>query len=330
MTLEELYHLLSSSHVQIQGIVDTLYEPVVILDTNFYVLAANHAFYQTFRAERADTIGQSLFDLGNGQWDIPDLRTLLGEVVPKSAAILGFQVTHDFPDLGGRTMLVSARQLSQPGSNSNQMLVQFEDVTTRQKADAAKDILVAETRHRMKNVMAMLRAVASRAQTDGLSAKQYQETFMGRLETIFNAQEFISSNCDKADVAAVIKQAIPPMAVSRVAVVPGPHVYLTQYQVMPISMMLHEMLTNATKYGAISNSTGVVHLDWSTEQRDGRSVLLLDWREEGGPPVSPSNHRGFGTELIDYSTKLEGGEAVRHFDPSGLRLQISLPLAFQK
>lgn len=88
MTLDELYRLLRTGHVQTQGIVDTLQAPLVVLDKTFCIVTANPAFYQTFDTDRESTVGVSLFDLGNGQWNIHDLRNLLAEVVPKAAAIV--------------------------------------------------------------------------------------------------------------------------------------------------------------------------------------------------------------------------------------------------
>lgn len=83
MTLEELYRLLRAGHVQTQGIFDTLHEALVVLDKSFVVLSANPAFYRAFDTDLDSTVGRSLFELGDGQWDIPELRGLLLDVVPK-------------------------------------------------------------------------------------------------------------------------------------------------------------------------------------------------------------------------------------------------------
>jgi len=175
VTLEELYRLLRSSHVQSQGIVDTLQEPLIVLDRSFCVVNANPAFLRTFEAKRDDVLGQNLFQLGNGQWDIRELRELLADVVPKARAVVDYQVTHDFPEIGRRTMLLTARRLQHPDENSTEMLLVFEDVTNQHHEDAAKDLLLAETRHRMKNLMAVLRAVASQTGTEGRTAEEYRE-----------------------------------------------------------------------------------------------------------------------------------------------------------
>jgi len=90
MHLEDLYGLLRSEHVQAQGIVDTLEEPLLVLDQAGRVLTGNRGFYETFRVARDETVGQSLFALGNGQWDIPAFRLLLDDIIPKAAAIVGY------------------------------------------------------------------------------------------------------------------------------------------------------------------------------------------------------------------------------------------------
>ncbi|BCP53811.1 histidine kinase [Kaistia sp. 32K] len=327
MTLEELYRLLRSSHVQTQGIVDTLEEPLVVLDKALCVVNANPAFYRAFNTDRESTLDQSLFLIGNGQWDIPELRKLLMEVVPKAAAIVGYEVSHNSPALGQRTIRISARQLLHPDNNSTQLLVVFDDVTEQQRAAETKNILVAETRHRMKNLIAIVKAIVRQTAAKGLSGEEYRTSLMGRINAVFDAQDFISSSEESADLSSLISQSLKPIAGSRARIIPGPAVSLTRYQVLPATMILHELATNAFKYGALSNESGIIQVSWSTELQDGQRHLLLDWREEGGPLVYPPNHRGFGSQLIEFSAKAEGGASLLDFDPAGVRVQIRLPLA---
>jgi two-component sensor histidine kinase len=300
MTLDELYRLLRTGHVQSQGIVDTMQQPLVVLDRSFNVLSANVAFYRFFQAEPDNTVGKELFALGNGQWDIPELRRLLAEVVPKATAVVGFEVKHMFPDLGERTMIVTARKLLHPDDYSTQMLVMFEDVTEQREANAATAILLAETRHRSKNLVAMLRSIAQQADVEGLTAAQYRDAFVGRVNAVANAQEFMFGDGSKADLATVLTRSVEPLAGGRARIDAGEEIILTQHQVLPVSMILHELTTNAIKYGALSNAEGVVHIGWVVEQREEKSHLVLNWREEGGPPVS---HRsGKVLELTCWSS----------------------------
>jgi nitrogen-specific signal transduction histidine kinase len=180
MNLEDLYRLLRSEHVQAQGIVDSLDEPLLVLDQGGCVLTANRGFFETFRVGRDDTVGRSLFALGGGQWDIPELRRLVSEIIPRSAAIVGYEVEGEFPTIGRRTMLVSARRLVHPDNNSTSILILFQDVTENRRSDAQKDILLAETRHRMKNLLAIVRSLGNQTEVEGRSGKEYRDAFLGR------------------------------------------------------------------------------------------------------------------------------------------------------
>jgi len=187
--LEDLYRLLRSGHVQAQGVVDTMSQPIVVLDQRFYVTTANNAFVKTFQVERDDLLGKSLFDLGDGQWDIPELRDLIADIIPRAAAVIGYEVKHDFPGIGQRAFLVDARRLVHPDDNSTNILVLFDDVTERQRHDAEMDFLLSETRHRMKNLSAVVRALALQTEVEGKTAAECRLTFLGRLEVTLRAQE---------------------------------------------------------------------------------------------------------------------------------------------
>jgi two-component sensor histidine kinase len=326
MTLDELYRLMRTGHVQAQGIVDTMQQPLVVLDRSFSVVSANVAFYRTFQTEPDETVGRELFQLGSGQWDIPELRKLLAEVVPKASAILGYEVSHNFPDLGQRTMMVTARKLLHPDDYSTQMLVMFEDVTDRHKADAAKDILLAEARHRTKNLLAMLQAVAQQGEVEGLTARQYRDAFMGRVNAISGAQDFIFADGTTATLERLIARTVEPLAGTRAQIDAGPDIALEQRHVLPLSLILHELATNALKYGALSNADGLIHLSWAVEHAGEHSHLRLDWREQGGPSVVKPTRQGFGTELVEFGVKAEGGNAVISYDPDGVKVHLTLPL----
>src|SRR5881392_1713244 len=117
-----------------QNIVDTVREPLLMLDTALRVRSANRAFYQTFQVSPAETEGRLIYELGNGQWDIPDLRTLLEDIVPRSSAFNDFELEHDFPAIGRRVMLLNARKL-QAGDHGELLVLAMEDVTERRAAE---------------------------------------------------------------------------------------------------------------------------------------------------------------------------------------------------
>jgi two-component sensor histidine kinase len=309
MNLEDLYRLLRSEHVQAQGIVDTLEESLLVLDHSSCVLTANRGFYETFRVSRDDTVGRNLFDLGNGQWNIPELRRLVSEIIPRSAAVVGYEVTAKFPTIGQRTMLVSARRLVHPDNNSTSILMLFEDVTDSRKSEAQKDILLAETRHRMKNLLAIVRSLATQTDVAGHSAKEYRDAFLGRLQALTEAETLGLASSAEANLSA------------------GPPLRLKPSQVVPMSLILHELATNAWKYGALSKPEGLVNLSWRTSEEQGKTVLHMDWREENGPPVTRPTRFGFGSRLIDLSA-VQGlrGAVELKYEPTGLRVVLTAPV----
>ena len=118
------------------NIVDTVREPLLILDTTLRVQSANRAFYQTFHVTSEETENRLIYELGNGQWDIPDLRRLLEDIVPKSSVFNDFELEHTFPVIGRRVMLLNARKL-QAGRHGELLVLAMEDVTARKRAEEA-------------------------------------------------------------------------------------------------------------------------------------------------------------------------------------------------
>ena len=135
-----------------QNIVDTVREPLLILDTTLRVRSANRAFYQTFHVSSEETENRLIYELGNGQWDIPDLRTLLEDVVPKSSVFNDFELEHTFPVIGRRVMLLNARKL-QAGHHGELLVLAMEDVTERRRVEeeVAKAKEAAEAANRAKS-----------------------------------------------------------------------------------------------------------------------------------------------------------------------------------
>jgi nitrogen-specific signal transduction histidine kinase len=113
------------------ALIDTVREPVVALDKNLIVEAANTAFYKTFKIRAKDTLNRRIYEIGGGQWDIPRLRSLLEEVIPHNAVVRDFAVEHTFPTVGRKRMLLNARRLSLGGRRTALILLAIEDVTAK-------------------------------------------------------------------------------------------------------------------------------------------------------------------------------------------------------
>jgi hypothetical protein len=126
--------LWEKSWTYIKTVVDVVREPVLVLDKGLHVMAANESFYRTFQAERADTEHKIVYELGNGQWNIPALRELLEDILPKNTFFKGFEVDHEFPFIGRKVMMLNAREIHFKEDASSKdfppiILLAIEDIT---------------------------------------------------------------------------------------------------------------------------------------------------------------------------------------------------------
>jgi len=156
-----------------QAIVDTVRGPLLVLDKDLRVLAASRSFYLTFKAARTETQGRLLYALGDGQWDIPKLRQLLEKIVPEHGVMEDYEVEHEFPDIGRRTMLLNARKVFYEGNPHTTLLLGIEDVTGRRILEREKDellrqkdallqeknMLLEELQHRVGNSLQIIAAI---------------------------------------------------------------------------------------------------------------------------------------------------------------------------
>jgi two-component sensor histidine kinase len=149
-----------------RAIVDTVREPLLVLDQDLRVVAASRSFYLKFRVNHEDTQGQLLYELGDCQWDIPGLRALLEKIAPDDAVLAGYEVEHDFPEIGRRIMLLDARKVFYEGSGHTTLLLAIEDVTERRAAERElqhlllqKELLLQEMQHRIANSLQIIASI---------------------------------------------------------------------------------------------------------------------------------------------------------------------------
>jgi PAS domain S-box-containing protein len=149
-----------------QAIVDTVRDPILVFDKDLRVIAASRSFYSIFGVSPLDTQGKLFRELGDGQWDIPKLRLLLEEIIPEHGVMEGYEVEHEFPGLGHRTMRLNARQVFYEGGANTTILLGIEDVTAqrvleREKEDLIrqKDVLLEEMQHRVGNSLQIIASI---------------------------------------------------------------------------------------------------------------------------------------------------------------------------
>ncbi|MEE4455077.1 PAS domain S-box protein [Novosphingobium resinovorum] len=201
------------------------------------------------------------------------------------------------------------------------------EISQRRRAEEAKELLLHEIKHRVKNTLATVQAMASQTFREG--PKHEVEAFIARLHALSGAHDLLTQqDWDAVEVANVVKRALRPFLQEdqeRFAIA-GPDVRLTSNQALLIAMTLHELGTNAVKYGALSNAEGRVDLAWEWVEQTGAPKLSLCWRESNGPVVVPPGRKGFGSRMIERAIKGEDGAAWFEFAPEGLRCTLELAM----
>jgi chemotaxis protein methyltransferase CheR len=148
------------------AIVDTVREPLIVLDQDLRVVAASQSFYARFKVDPEVTLGKPLYELGDGQWDIPRLRVLMGKIIPEKGTMEDYEVEHDFPGLGLRTMLLNARKVFYKTGAHTTILLGIEDVTEKRTLEKEKDDLIRqkdtlleELEHRIANSLQIIASI---------------------------------------------------------------------------------------------------------------------------------------------------------------------------
>ena len=127
-----------------ESIIETVREPLLVLDSDLKVVQVNRSFYDSFKVTPEETIGKFVYDLGNRQWDIPGLRTLLEDILPKDNQFDGYGVEHEFSNIGYRSMILNARRIYQEGVGAQMVLLAIEDITERKRAEGKVQALNQE------------------------------------------------------------------------------------------------------------------------------------------------------------------------------------------
>ena len=205
------------------------------------------------------------------------------------------------------------------------------DITERKKSELHLRLLVNELNHRVKNTLATIQAIAVQTFHAARSLPQAQEAFSARIVALAEAHDILTrENWEGAELSDVLARLETLHGGTRRFVASGPPVRLSPRLALSLSMALHELATNAAKYGALSIPSGHVRVGWTvtSPQDDGeRPRLVLTWREHDGPPVSPPSRRGFGSRLIERGLAAElSGEAQIDFQPEGVVCRIEAGL----
>jgi PAS domain S-box-containing protein len=209
------------------------------------------------------------------------------------------------------------------------VLIVCEEITERKRAEEQQRVLVAELDHRVKNMLATVSVVANRTQDASASVADFVAAFEGRIKAMAIAHELLSVHrWQGLPLAELVRRELAPYATSKNTAIDGPEVILRAEAGQAVAVGLHELVTNAAKYGALSTDDGRVSIRWYWQLNGGaHDRLAFEWQEIGGPSVATPSNPGYGTsvirELIPYEL---GGTAELAFAPEGVRCRLEIPV----
>jgi PAS domain S-box-containing protein len=199
------------------------------------------------------------------------------------------------------------------------------DITDRKTAEERRSLILRELAHRAKNGILVMMTIVAQTAKRAQGVKDFEQVLMGRLQSMADSQDLVTESNGKAlRLTDLLARALTPFDPSRFDIDPQLQaINISNEMVVAMALLLHELSTNAVKYGALSAPAGRVKLGL-TDAAEGKA--RLNWIELGGPEVKPVTRKGFGSRLLDISLRNNGGHVVARFEPAGFQADIHFPL----
>jgi len=326
-----------------QAIVDTIREPLLVLDKDLRVVAASRFFYLTFCVERQHTLGVPLFALGDGQWDIPGLRALLEKIASEHSVLEGYEVEQEFPHIGRRVMLLNARKVFYERNNHETILLAIEDITERRASEAAikdllrqKDFLVEEMQHRIANslqIIASIILMKSRT-VKSEETRLHLEDAHGRVLSVATIQKHLQTTGrgDEMEVAPYLTKLCAALARSMISgsraialdVVAGKGTLSTSHAVS-MGLIVTEGVLNALKHAfpppRLAEGSRII----VTYAEDGANWALTIADNGVGKPTGANSDQspaGLGTSIVQALAQQLDARVDVTTSPSGTTLAL--------
>jgi chemotaxis protein methyltransferase CheR len=321
-------------------LVETIREGLIVLKPDLTIQFANRSFYRTFAVTPEDTVGRKLYELGDGQWDIPALRSLIETILPERATIEAFEVDHVFPSIGRRTMVLNARMVHHSGNHTKRILLAIEDVTERtrlehERAAAHERIaaLLQELGHRIKNSLQIIVSMVSLEARnhkigDGKAALErvsHRIAALGRLYSILgeanSVEEIDAATYLEALCRDLIESVQKENGISIALRTDIESELLRADRAIPLGLIVNELVTNAVKYAFPDAARGTVVV--TLKRIPGELRLTVS---DDGKGVDPRRtDSGVGGRLVEAFTRQLGGQIERESGNKGTIVSLTLP-----
>ena len=327
-------------HSLAEAIVDTVREPLIVLDRDLRVIAASRSFYRTFGEEPATTEGRMLFDLGDGQWNIPALRIVLEDIIPKHRTVEAYEVEHEFPTLGRRVMLLNARRVLDETGSDSALLLAIEDVTERRDAEREKDelfqqkeVLLQEMQHRVANSLQIIASIlllkARTVQSEEI--RLHLQDAHQRVMSVATVQQQLQASGlkESIEIGPYLSKLCGSLAKSMVGerrplsiTVQSSSGRAVSSEAVSLGLIVTELLINALKHAFSSGEEGEILVSYEA-QASGWHLSVSDngsgAKQEGDEPP----HTGLGTRIVEALAQQLNATVQKTSGPQGTTVTIA-------
>jgi len=298
----------------------------MILDSNLVFVDANDAYCKAVQRDKSEIIGKSVFDVFSATPERAALlkdsfvKTLAGETTSIDPQIVSLKIAGD--QLDDRMLKIVQFPVRCEEGGVNYMVQRWEDVTEREELRQQRDLVAAELNHRVRNTLAVVQSVAEHTGHASADIEAFLKSFSGRLAAIGrNFAALSESHWQGLDFESIIRTELQPYTgpvLDRISI-QGPPLTFSVKATKDTSMLVHELVTNASKYGFLTVPTGKLSIDWTVV--DG--VLNVSWIETGLVDLRVPDREGFGFQLFDLMPNIT---VDKRFEPDGLKLMFSVPI----
>jgi PAS domain S-box-containing protein len=308
-----------------QRVIELSHEALLVWDLDEGIILFNRGCEELYGYKKSEALGATAADLLKTRYPV-SLDALMERLVEEGAWT--GEVCQSASD--GREIWVDSR-LELIRTGGSQFVVETNrDITERRKADEVRNLLVGELNHRVKNTLAIVQSIAAQTGRTSATIDQFISRFNGRVQSLSSAHHMLTeAHWSGASLRELVTSQIAVSAgeLNNIDIV-GDDVYVPAQTALQMTLMLHELTTNALKHGSLSRPQGRVSINWTVERGDVPRIVLV-WTERGGPPVTQPVARGFGTLLLERSGKLPHLKAWLEFNPQGVVCRIEADLLDQ-
>ena len=323
-------------HALTRAIVDTIHEPFLVLDSDLRIIVASRSFYTKFHVTQKETQGALFYVIGDGQYNIPALRHFLSTIIPGHTTLKEYKLEHDFPTIGSRTLLISAREVMYENSTRKHLLLTMGDITDqalleveREKLSIQKDLMIQEMKHRMANSLQLIASILilKSEAVESLEVRTHLQDAHERIMSIAIAERFLDTTSlnEEVEVGPYLKELCGSLSASMIngklltLTTQADGGMITSTSGISLGLITAELVINAIKHAFPPDTHGTIVVAYTTNL----TGWTLSVADDGiGMKTNAPRKEGLGSSIVQSLARQLGATVDVITGPGGTKVSI--------